>query len=70
MSETLYKKSWEPLSEADESAPQLVRYVGRHEVMRLSIHTAVFAVDQWLIRGAEVDEDRFEFLCLTPVEHK
>ncbi len=73
MTETLFRKSWQPLAEADKSARQVVRNKNHHS----SIYTATFRDGVWFIDingqavpgwSAENPYHSHEFLCLEPVE--
>ena len=71
MSETLYRKSWEPLSEADKNSRQVVRDKSFPE----KISTCYPSQVGWrwchgrqnLLPGYDANYHAFEFLCLTPV---
>ena len=72
MTETLYRKSWQPLAEADKSTRQVVR--DRH--FPQVIFTAFFTDGLWVFGGgkpvhghrASEAYHSYEFLCLEPVE--
>jgi hypothetical protein len=70
MTETLFRKSWQPLAEADKSEPKLVRHVETGEVLRSLYRWEAggwCAPDHaWMIFPENVG--LFEFLCLEPVE--
>lgn len=70
MTETLYRKSWQPLAEADKSEPKLVRHAETGEVLsglyefRNDYWEESF--NRWRILSDHIH--LFEFLCLEPVE--
>lgn len=74
MTETLYRKSWQPLAEADKSEPKLVRHVETGEVLRSLYRWNDVGVERgwrepyhdWVIGNDHIH--LFEFLCLEPVE--
>ena len=69
MTETLYRKTWEPLAEADKSAPQVVRPIGMPE--SIQVVDFDFKKQTWGAFGFYIKSDQFnsyEFLCLEPVE--
>ena len=69
MTETLYRKSWEPLAEADKSEPQVVRPIGMPESIQLVDFNHKKQV--WEAFGFYITKKEFysyEFLCLEPVE--
>ena len=73
MSEQLYSKSWEPLSEADKSEPQVVRVKSEGAPPSVMRFTGTSWGNVWTEGIAYIDTanlDRYEFLCLTPVEHE
>ena len=71
MTETLYRKSWEPLSEADKSEPQVVRVKSGTKLYGVYFNDGYWSVPRF---GAGYDGKIFtneltywKFLCLTPV---
>lgn len=71
MTETLYRKSWQPLTLADKSSEQLVRY--SDDVQRTYAFTArwKFPDGPWVKVPTDSKINTiglYEFLCLEPVE--
>ena len=69
MTETLYRKSWQPLAEADKSAEQVVRWTETGEDSWTFV--AKWSDGEWVDTYNYVSVGRtseLEFLCLEPVE--
>ncbi len=65
--ETLYRMSWEPLSEADKSSDQFVRYFEGDE--RMSYFSKASGMWSDEASGGYIrNPEDMEFLCLEPVE--
>ena len=72
MSEVLFRKSWEPLSEADNTEPQLIQFFDSLGAAPTCPEVAVcdfgdgvwrYAIGRRKIQNVE----DYKFLCLTPV---
>ena len=74
MTETLYRKSWQPLAEADKSSEQVIRWnEGGKNIFPSYVGTAVWNKQKncWLSTNTWKPVPNFseqEFLCLEPVE--
>lgn len=73
MTETLYRKSWQPLAEADRSSEQIIRWnAGGADVFPTHLETVIWCERHmcWLSTtwGPVSNPSEQEFLCLEPVE--